>query len=111
MGLPGGNNGLSLDLSDTLGNKYLLVAPYLGSIFFLHGEWCLINKYIQGVSRKWTAMLFVTGCCKWWKSVAKRIAALEFDHTRKSIGAIVKASSGSNTLLVKVSSPYFLICT
>ncbi|CAD6262214.1 unnamed protein product [Miscanthus lutarioriparius] len=38
MGLPGGNNGLSLDLSDTLGNKYILFAPYLGSIFFLHGK-------------------------------------------------------------------------
>ncbi|KAG0527564.1 hypothetical protein BDA96_06G243700 [Sorghum bicolor] len=46
-------------------------------------------------------MLFAKGCCKWWKNVAKRIATLEFDRTRKSIGVIVKASSGSNTLLVK----------
>jgi hypothetical protein len=53
-------------------------------------------------------MLFAKGCCKWWKNVAKRIATLEFDRTRKSIGVIVKASSGSNTLLVKVSFPYFL---
>jgi hypothetical protein len=83
MGLPGGNNGLSLDLSDILGNKYMLFAPYLGSIFFLHGEWCLINTYSQGVSHEWTAMLFVTGCCKWWKNVARRIATLEFDHNQE----------------------------
>lgn len=92
MGQPGGKNGLSLDLSDTLGNKYKLFSPYLGSMFFLHGEWCLINTYIQGVSHKWIAVLFVTGCCKWWKNVAKRIAAPESDHTRKSIGAIAKAT-------------------
>ncbi|XP_066362867.1 calcium-transporting ATPase 4, endoplasmic reticulum-type-like [Miscanthus floridulus] len=41
------------------------------------------------------------GCCKWWNNVAKRIATLEFDRTRKSMGAIVKTSSGSNALLVK----------
>ncbi|KAJ1261332.1 hypothetical protein BS78_09G021400 [Paspalum vaginatum] len=41
------------------------------------------------------------GCCKWWNNVAKRIATLEFDRTRKSMGVIVKTSSGSNALLVK----------
>ncbi|KAL6619769.1 hypothetical protein ACP70R_034908 [Stipagrostis hirtigluma subsp. patula] len=41
------------------------------------------------------------GCCKWWNSVAKRIATLEFDRMRKSMGVIVKTSSGSNALLVK----------
>ncbi|OEL26074.1 Calcium-transporting ATPase 1, endoplasmic reticulum-type [Dichanthelium oligosanthes] len=59
MGLPGGKNGVSLDLSDTL------------------------------------------GCCKWWNNVAKRIATLEFDRMRKSMGVIVRTSSGSNVLLVK----------
>ncbi|CAN6345070.1 unnamed protein product [Urochloa humidicola] len=41
------------------------------------------------------------GCCKWWNNVAKRIATLEFDRTRKSMGVIVRTSSGSNALLVK----------
>ncbi|TVU18187.1 hypothetical protein EJB05_34267 [Eragrostis curvula] len=40
-------------------------------------------------------------CCNWWNNVAKRIATLEFDRTRKSMGVIVKTSSGSNALLVK----------
>ncbi|CAN6340220.1 unnamed protein product [Urochloa humidicola] len=41
------------------------------------------------------------GCCKWWNNVARRIATLEFDRMRKSMGVIVRNSSGSNTLLVK----------
>ncbi|PUZ63745.1 hypothetical protein GQ55_3G092100 [Panicum hallii var. hallii] len=41
------------------------------------------------------------GCCKWWNNVAKRIATLEFDRMRKSMGVIVRTSSGSNALLVK----------
>ncbi|XP_062230569.1 calcium-transporting ATPase 1, endoplasmic reticulum-type-like [Phragmites australis] len=41
------------------------------------------------------------GCCRWWNNVAKRIATLEFDRMRKSMGVIVKTSSGSNALLVK----------
>ncbi|KAL6656658.1 hypothetical protein ACP70R_004438 [Stipagrostis hirtigluma subsp. patula] len=40
-------------------------------------------------------------CCQWWHNAAKRIATLEFDRTRKSMGVIVKADSGKNSLLVK----------
>ncbi|KAG0475368.1 hypothetical protein HPP92_015054 [Vanilla planifolia] len=40
-------------------------------------------------------------CCEWWKGVAPRIATLEFDRTRKSMGVIVRSKAGSNTLLVK----------
>ncbi|ONK67805.1 uncharacterized protein A4U43_C05F3960 [Asparagus officinalis] len=40
-------------------------------------------------------------CCQWWKGTAQRIATLEFDRTRKSMGVIVKSKSGSNSLLVK----------
>jgi hypothetical protein len=49
------------------------------------------------------------GCCKWWNNVAKRIATLEFDRMRKSMGVIVRTSSGSNALLVKVLIPLFLV--
>ncbi|KAJ0979410.1 hypothetical protein J5N97_014884 [Dioscorea zingiberensis] len=43
----------------------------------------------------------ILGCCQWWNSIAHRIATLEFDRTRKSMGVIVKSKSGSNSLLVK----------
>ncbi|KAL5199178.1 hypothetical protein ABZP36_002690 [Zizania latifolia] len=42
------------------------------------------------------------GCCQWWNDAAKRVATLEFDRNRKSMGVIVKkADSGKNLLLVK----------
>ncbi|KAJ4770704.1 hypothetical protein LUZ62_054961 [Rhynchospora pubera] len=40
-------------------------------------------------------------CCQWWNSNEKRLATLEFDRTRKSMGVIVKSKSGDNSLLVK----------
>jgi len=40
-------------------------------------------------------------CCQWWNSNEKRVATLEFDRTRKSMGVIVKSKSGDNSLLVK----------
>ncbi|XP_072996865.1 calcium-transporting ATPase 1, endoplasmic reticulum-type-like [Typha latifolia] len=40
-------------------------------------------------------------CCEWWNSTAKRVATLEFDRTRKSMGVIVKSKKGNNSLLVK----------
>ncbi|KAI5020888.1 hypothetical protein ZWY2020_054298 [Hordeum vulgare] len=41
------------------------------------------------------------GCCRWWSNAAKRIATLEFDRMRKSMGIIATSKSGGNTLLVK----------
>lgn len=43
----------------------------------------------------------VLKCCQWWKAFAPRVATLEFDRSRKSMGVIVKSNTGINTLLVK----------
>lgn len=41
-------------------------------------------------------------CCEWWSERTHRIATLEFDRMRKSMGIIVKsADTGENLLLVK----------
>ncbi|XP_075073906.1 calcium-transporting ATPase, endoplasmic reticulum-type-like [Nicotiana tabacum] len=41
------------------------------------------------------------GKCEWWMKRSKRVAALEFDRVRKSMGVIVRELNGSNRLLVK----------
>lgn len=41
------------------------------------------------------------GCCQWWSERERRVATLEFDRMRKSMGIIVKSNTGKNTLLVK----------
>ncbi|XP_042430339.1 calcium-transporting ATPase 1, endoplasmic reticulum-type-like [Zingiber officinale] len=40
-------------------------------------------------------------CCHWWNGIARRIATLEFDRVRKSMGVIVNSELGNNSLLVK----------
>ncbi|KAF2324914.1 hypothetical protein GH714_021235 [Hevea brasiliensis] len=39
--------------------------------------------------------------CDWWTKRSKRVATLEFDRIRKSMGVIVRKPSGHNRLLVK----------
>ncbi|KAF3780310.1 Calcium-transporting ATPase endoplasmic reticulum-type [Nymphaea thermarum] len=41
------------------------------------------------------------GCCEWWNKRSKRIASLEFDRVRKSMGVLVREPTGGNRLLVK----------
>ncbi|XP_058756650.1 calcium-transporting ATPase 4, endoplasmic reticulum-type-like [Vicia villosa] len=40
-------------------------------------------------------------CCEWWNKHDRRIATLEFDRDRKSMGVIVDTGAGKNSLLVK----------
>ncbi|KAA8516487.1 hypothetical protein F0562_017007 [Nyssa sinensis] len=40
-------------------------------------------------------------CCRQWSRTERRIATLEFDRDRKSMGVIVKSQSGRRSLLVK----------
>ncbi|KAJ7529833.1 hypothetical protein O6H91_15G068600 [Diphasiastrum complanatum] len=41
------------------------------------------------------------GCCDWWNDKLTRVASLEFDRNRKSMGVIVQSHEGKNELLVK----------
>lgn len=43
----------------------------------------------------------VLRCCQAWANSERRIATLEFDRDRKSMGVIVSSSSGKKSLLVK----------
>lgn len=43
-----------------------------------------------------------SGCCQLWKENEPRIASLEFDRDRKSMGVIVNSRAGKKSLLVKV---------
>lgn len=55
----------------------------------------------------------VEGCSTLWKEIDHRIATLEFDRDRKSMGVVVNTGSGKNSLYVKVhcfvcrSFPFF----
>ncbi|XP_028054066.1 calcium-transporting ATPase, endoplasmic reticulum-type-like isoform X2 [Camellia sinensis] len=49
----------------------------------------------------------VLRCCQTWSKIERRIATLEFDHDRKSMGVIVRSSSGRKSLFVKVYREVF----
>jgi magnesium-transporting ATPase (P-type) len=51
-----------------------------------------------------TFNFFYLGCCEWWNEHDRRIATLEFDRDRKSMGVIVDSGAGRKSLLVKVLS-------
>lgn len=50
----------------------------------------------------------LAGCCQWWNENDRRIATLEFDRDRKSMGVIVSSRSGKKSLLVKVFFSYMV---
>ncbi|MCO5549932.1 hypothetical protein L7F22_003409 [Adiantum nelumboides] len=41
------------------------------------------------------------GCCDWYIKRVEKVTLLEFDHSRKSMGVIVRTRSGAIELLVK----------
>jgi magnesium-transporting ATPase (P-type) len=45
---------------------------------------------------------FFEVACDLWAQERKRLAVLEFDRVRKSMGVIVRTIKGGNKLLVKV---------
>lgn len=47
-------------------------------------------------------ILTILGCCRAWTESEVRIATLEFDRDRKSMGVIVNSKLGKKSLLVKV---------
>ncbi|KAL3750735.1 hypothetical protein ACJRO7_011691 [Eucalyptus globulus] len=47
-------------------------------------------------------------CCQLWNKLEQRIATLEFDRDRKSMGVIANSSSAKKTLLVKGAVEYVL---
>ncbi|XP_004302810.1 PREDICTED: calcium-transporting ATPase 1, endoplasmic reticulum-type-like [Fragaria vesca subsp. vesca] len=52
----------------------------------------------RGVGSNKTDLL---GCCQQWNESERRVATLEFDRDRKSMGVIATSRSGKNSLLVK----------
>ncbi|KAI3423614.1 Cation_ATPase_N domain-containing protein [Psidium guajava] len=50
----------------------------------------------------------VLRCCQLWNKLEQRIATLEFDHDRKSMGVIANSSSAEKILLVKGAVEYIL---
>lgn len=57
-----------------------------------------------GPNLAFLSLNFNLGCCEWWNQHDRRVATLEFDRDRKSMGVIVNSGEGKPSLLVKVLS-------
>ncbi|KAK9756686.1 hypothetical protein RND81_01G114600 [Saponaria officinalis] len=55
----------------------------------------------NGLQRVLSSSEDLLSCCRAWSTVERRIATLEFDRDRKSMGVIVASGSGKKSLLVK----------
>ncbi|KAH7296156.1 hypothetical protein KP509_26G011600 [Ceratopteris richardii] len=53
------------------------------------------------IDRRLDYLVAKLGCCDWYNKRVEKVALLEFDRSRKSMGVIVRTSHGSNKLLVK----------
>ncbi|KAH7425778.1 hypothetical protein KP509_11G070300 [Ceratopteris richardii] len=53
------------------------------------------------IDRKLDYLIVKLGCCDWYSKRVKKVALLEFDRGRKSMGVIVRTHNGANKLLVK----------
>ncbi|KAG8371397.1 hypothetical protein BUALT_Bualt13G0083500 [Buddleja alternifolia] len=58
----------------------------------------LTNEIVSATSSGYDGVL---RCCNTWNKIEERIATLEFDRDRKSMGVIVSSRTGKKSLLVK----------
>lgn len=89
MGLPNGIGSGIFSGYDGLLSK-LLYPSWSSPISYVHLYW---NPHLT---------LIMQGCSHAWNKIEKRIATLEFDRDRKSMGVIVNSSTDKKSLLVKV---------
>lgn len=67
---------------------------------FLICSWALTRSFFFLLSFQQNVLY--QGCCQLWNKLEERIATLEFDRDRKSMGVIANSSSAKKMLLVKV---------
>lgn len=90
MGLPHGLDSCSSSGSNAVLRKFVSSSSICAAV-------CIFS--FGGANINYCNLI---GCSNTWTAIERRIATLEFDRDRKSMGVIVKSKSGKKTLLVKV---------
>lgn len=101
MGLPDGLNSSSYsDPGDAQRMSKLKIVLLLlrFPVIFIFDTNCFNRRFYE-----------ISGCCRTWNGSVSRIATLEFDRDRKSMGVIVNSKSGRRSLLVKVIFLLYLL--